>query len=110
MNGSGPTNDAHGDEQSLLGTELNTQISYNAMASSSSSSTSEVISRTAASDEEEKGGEIISNNSNNKPWPATFELSSEILAKPIVGRELVTKTTELMHILSPTKLQKSVSI
>ena len=95
-----PTNDANGSEQPLLGTETN-QISYNT-TSSSDSWGDDVIN--TAPEEEADEGEI------SKPWPATYERSAEILAKPIVGRELVAKATESIHILSPTKLRKNVSL
>lgn len=49
-------------------------------------------------------------NEMNKPWPATYERSAEILAKPIVGRDLVVKATETMHILPPTKLKRNTSL
>ena len=84
----------------LLGT-ANKQISYSTIPSTDDSG-SDVIG-TPLDEAEEEEGEI------SKPWPATFERSAEILAQPIVGRDLVVKATESMHILSPTKLRKNVS-
>jgi len=46
----------------------------------------------------------------NMPWPATFERSVRLLAKPIVGEELVMKATESMQVLPPTKLRKNTSL
>mmetsp|Transcript_1061 Transcript_1061/g.1854 ORF Transcript_1061/g.1854 Transcript_1061/m.1854 type:complete len:636 (-) Transcript_1061:206-2113(-) len=99
MYDSGAPNDVFDNEESEASVLLDTEIEQASYDTALSTESGEQV-RTVSSEEEEI----------NKPWPATFERSAEILAQPIVGRELVVKATESMHILPPTKLRKNTSL